>query len=606
VVAAAGIFVHCAGTALAATHSSPAGYRYVNDVLFDHKVHMQELNRMKVAPLQAVQRDVADVAVIEDDGTLLIGARDNPFDLDFSSVEFTPRGAGAYDFSCIGSAFDSTAGTPVTLGDDTCTYVAFTGGFTFTFYGTTYTGVYICSNGCLTFEEEEDVYFQPSVAEFLYEEPRVAPFYADIDPTRKGTVTYRQDTGSFTVTWDDVSEYREGDDLNSNTFQVRLDSTGTIVFSYNGMDATDAIVGLSPGGEIEVSVLDFDVDCPASPTGPAVIERFETPQSADPEVDYVLLSRLFYRTHGDEFDYLVLFTDFDVSLGGFYAFEVTVRNDVLGLGDMQEGGNGDDVFDNTAAFGSAGRLQSVLHMGEIRRYSTDPDQNIRRTNTSFDLLAHESGHRWLAFAQFIDGALPSTELLGRQMAHWSFYLDSDASFMEGNDWQDNGDGTFTSVAASERYSDLDLYLMGFIPPEDVDPFFVITDTGPDSTPGRAPEIGVTVSGQAKWVTIDDVVAAIGPRVPASRTAQRHFRQAFILLVENGQTPKPESIDKLGTLQNSWEQFFYEVTRGQATIDTSLQPVKITRTPAGSRAVWVTLVAMLFILGVASLVRRHAI
>jgi len=559
--------LQCADGALAFTPPSRADYRYVTDVLFDHEMHARELAKRKMAPLHAIQQDIGEIAVIEDNGTMLIGGEDNPFDLDLTSVELSSQGHDAYDVVCTDFAFDSTPGTQVSLGDDTCTYVAFSDGFTFPFYGTMYTGVYICSNGCLTFEEEDEVYFQPSAAEFLYEEPRVGVFYADIDPTQQGAVTYRQAPAAFTVTWNDVSEY---DEQNSNTFQIRLEPTGTIVFSYNGVDAAEAIVGLTPGGDTDVSVLDYNVDCTALSVGPALIERFETLGTAGPEVDIVLLSRLFYDTHDDIYDYLILFTDFDVSLGGAYAFEITVRNDVRGLGDLRPGS---DVFDNSSSFGSAGRLQSFMHMGEISRYPDDPYDRLPGTtsaNSPVSLLAHEAGHRWLAFARFMDGGEPSTALLGRQLAHWSFFMDSDASFMEGNDWEDNGDGTFTTVAILERYSALDLYLMGFIPPEEVARFFLVTYPDPDRGAGSAPRTGVTVSGEAKWVAIDDIVAAQGPRDPSWQTSQRQFRQAFVLLVQNGQSPKPESIDRLETLATAWQQYFSEMTGYRASVDTTLK------------------------------------
>lgn len=600
------IVLQCAGRALAFTQPSEMGYRYVTDVLFDHKMHARDLAKRKMAPLHAAQEDIGQIAVIEEDGSMLIGAVDNPFDMDLTSVELRPQGDDAYDVLCADFAFDSTPATgEVSLGDDTCTYVAFEDGFTFQFYGTVYPGVYICSNGCLTFEPEDEVFFQPSVAEFLYEEPRVGVFYADIDPTQQGSVTYLQEPGAFTVTWDDVLEY---DELNANTFQIRLELSGTIVFSYNGMDTTGAIVGLTPGDDIDLSVLDYNADCPVSPAGPAFVERFETAGSAGPEVDIVLLGRAFYRTHSDIYDYLVLFTDFDVSLGGAFAYEVTVRNDVRGLGDLAPGGDIDDLFDNTASFGSAGRMQAFMNMGEIQRYPDDPTGQILSTNSALDLMAHEAGHRWLAFARFMDGGVPSSALLGRQLAHWSFFLDSDASFMEGNDWQDNGDGTFTTVAATERYSELDLYLMGLVPPEEVQPFFLVTNPDPDRGIDSPPQRGVTVSGEAKWVAIDDIIATQGPRDPSWQSSQRQFRHAFVLLVENGQSPRPESLEKLETLRMAWQQFFSQMTGNRASVDTVLTPPPpiVTGTPSGSPTAWAALAGAVIMVGVAVLAGRHAI
>ena len=54
----------------------------------------------------------------------------------------------------------------------------------------------------------------------------------------------------------------------------------------------------------------------------------------------------------------------------------------------------------------------------------------------------------------------SDQLLGRQRAHWSFFMDSDGSVMEGNEIEDLGGGTFRTTVATEKYSRLDLYAMG--------------------------------------------------------------------------------------------------------------------------------------------------
>ncbi len=58
-------------------------------------------------------------------------------------------------------------------------------------------------------------------------------------------------------------------------------------------------------------------------------------------------------------------------------------------------------------------------------------------------------------------------------AHWSYLLDSDASFLYGSDWTDHHDGTFTATDVLSGFSDLDLYLMGLVGPESVDPFWLL-------------------------------------------------------------------------------------------------------------------------------------
>jgi hypothetical protein len=73
------------------------------------------------------------------------------------------------------------------------------------------------------------------------------------------------------------------------------------------------------------------------------------------------------------------------------------------------------------------------------------------------VFGQELGHQWLAYPDADDGTGPTDALLGRAGSHWSWFLDTPGSPMEGNAWIDHGDGTFTTdLAAPYRFSDLDL------------------------------------------------------------------------------------------------------------------------------------------------------
>ena len=153
------------------------------------------------------------------------------------------------------------------------------------------------------------------------------------------------------------------------------------------------------------------------------------------------------------------------------------------------------------------------------------------------MLGQEVGHRWLAFLDFSDhtGAR-SDALLGRDQAHWSFFFDSDASVMEGNDIEDLGGGSFRTTAAVQRYSRLDQYAMGLVSASQVPTFFYV-DNPTNVAGGRqadsAPRVGVTFNGTRRDVLIEDVIAINGPRVPSSADSSRVHRQAFLLRGQAG-------------------------------------------------------------------------
>ena len=138
-----------------------------------------------------------------------------------------------------------------------------------------------------------------------------------------------------------------------------------------------------------------------------------------------------------------------------FAYETTVANEIRGIGV--------DVYDASREFGSAGRLRSLAVMDWLGKYPEDPRAKFLGENNTVSVLGQEVGHRWLAFLEFRDrtGAR-SDQLLGRDQAHWSFFFDSDASVMEGNDIEDLGGGSFRTVDAVKRYSLLDQYAMGLV------------------------------------------------------------------------------------------------------------------------------------------------
>ena len=160
---------------------------------------------------------------------------------------------------------------------------------------------------------------------------------------------------------------------------------------------------------------------------------------------------------------------------GTFAFEFTVANEVAGIG-LQ-------IYDSSRDFGSRGRLRSVVDMDELSRFPDDPNQRFLGENNTLSVMGQECGHRWLAFMDFRDGAANSSAMLGRDEAHWSFFFDSDASHMEGNDIEDLGNGVFRTVGAVSRYSALDQYAMGLRAESEVPPMFVVTSV----TSGQAAE-----------------------------------------------------------------------------------------------------------------------
>jgi hypothetical protein len=288
-------------------------------------------------------------------------------------------------------------------------------------------------------------------------------------------------------------------------------------------------------------------------------ERF----AAEASLDLVSASRAFYSGFGDAYDQLVFWSDTRVVDSGTFAYETTVQNAIAGIGQ--------GIVAYASSYGSAGRLASVVVMDDLGKYPADPTARANGENTTLALVAHETGHRWGATLEFRDvEGVVSDAWLGRQRAHWSFFCDSDASVLEGNDIRDEGGGSFRTVGADQRYGPLDLYAMGLLAESEVPTtFYVENPSGATQTRDSAPQTGVGFSGARREVSIADVVAAMGHRDPPASRSPRAHRQAWVYVVGRGRTADPAAIAKLEGIRAAFEGFFLEATGRRMTVETRL-------------------------------------
>jgi hypothetical protein len=507
------------------------------------------------AGLPVDNEDIGEIAVLQDNGDLI--ARANTFDLSDVSLRFTPNGGG-YDLSRADGAFRSPLGTRLVLEDDDSS--AFDVPFAFAFYGAAHPRGFVNSDGNITFGEGDSASTDRSVTRFLAGAPRLSPFFSDLDPTTgNGRVFLATGPDAVTVTWCNVRGFDLTDTV---TVQTTMLPSGVVEVRFASVGLKDAVVGLSPGRTGQFTAADLSTAAGSAAASTALGERF----SEEVDIDLVAVARKFYQTHPDSYDQLVVWTDTRVVSGNTFAFETTVKNEIRGIGA--------NIFDSARDFGSAGSLRSLVLMDALTKYPSSPTQRFLGEDSTLSLLGHESGHRWLALLRFRDGSgQRSDELLGRDQAHWSFFFDSDASFMEGNDIEDLGGGAFRTVATVSRYSLLDQYAMGLVGPSQVPPFFYVeapTNIVPDHEREDSPDTGVTFNGTKREVRIEDVIDTMGRREPSSGSSPRTHRQAFVYVVSNGRTLDQGQVDKLDRIRRDWPAFFRSATSNRMTLETGLR------------------------------------
>lgn len=507
-------------------------------------------------PLQTAGRDAQDageIAVIQDTGDLIVPP--NLFDLRNTGVRFSPSGSG-YEVRRIDGAFRTTLGAALTLTDDDSAQVNVP--FPFSFYGRAQQDAFVNSDGNITFESEDKASTERNVARLMTGPPRVSPFLTDLDPAAGGRVFVHAAADQYTVTWCGVRAFES---TRVTTVQATLLPDGTVELKFGEpINIPDAVVGLSPGRTGAFAPIDFSATQPVT-IAAAAGERFA--QRA--QLDTVALTRRFYQTHPDNYDQLVVWTDQVLTVSAF-AYEVTVANEISGIGL--------DRFDLSGDFGSAGRLRSLAVMDFLGKYPDDPAARFLGENSTLSVLGQEVGHRWLAFFDFLNHRRERSDaLLGRSRSHWSFFLDSDASVMEGNDIEDLGGGSFRTIDAVRRYSLLDQYAMGLVGEHEVPRFFYV-ESPANAVPFRSrdssPQIGVTFNGTRRDVLIQDVVAVHGRRLPPASESARIHRQAFIYVAGAGRDVQAAQIEKLNTIRTMWEGFFRDATDGRMRAETRLR------------------------------------
>ncbi len=272
--------------------------------------------------------------------------------------------------------------------------------------------------------------------------------------------------------------------------------------------------------------------------------------------------RFFAEVATDAFDFVSFFPQTGPNGG---AFHLLIHNATRGIGKP--------TVDHRASYGGPARLQSVHLFYPLPALPANPTERLPDNNdTVLSLIAQEVGHRWGASVRFRDpvGRL-NADLLGRDGSHWSFFLDSGASALEGNWWETFG-AYHWSLRPTDGYSPLDQYLMGLRLPEEVPPLRMLRRArdpqGLSWTASDRPTTGVRLEAEVEEIPLAAIVAAEGRREPAPRTGQG-FRHAFVLLLRRHEGLLGARVRQLDGIRCCWEGYFSRATEGRATLSTVL-------------------------------------
>ena len=338
----------------------------------------------------------------------------------------------------------------------------------------------------------------------------------------------------------------EGDVLDVRANPLKDDAAGLLArFAARGVD-------VASGGPRFEGIHDDSV----------AIIRIEDDIAVD-KLDLPAVSWTFLTHFEDTFDFLVIVTNVDslyaledppVDYAGVYS---RASNDVRGIGVEPY---------YVREFGSAGTLKGVAHLADNANF--------------YSLAAHEVMHAWA------NQAVPA--------AHWAHWGFSSANGVLGGfdiaELVELGDGRYAAGAfgtGSQQnargfevpYSPIELYLAGYVPPEEVPDLWVAEDGAwAVATDGGEVEtrdgMRVFTASDVRTYSIEDIIARNGERIPHSGEAQWHFRAATVLVIDGAHPATPEQLDRVATF-TTWFSLrgddgdeaivnFWEATGGRGT------------------------------------------
>lgn len=546
-----------------------------SDELSAHKIHNFELGsrgdaaQIIHARTKGVLSDDSDIAPLEDDGSMVI--KPIKFNLKNSSVVFTPEGSG-YRISAGDVAFDKDFGDRIGffLGADNTPGDADNGyrdirllDAPFTFFGVSYDTIYVGTNGYITFTQG-DTTARLSPTALAATLPRIAPLWADLELVTSGDLHYNRLEGRHLITWEGAAQPAyEG----ISTFQAVLYDDGRIAFVYRKVKAQASMVGISPGGETSDPVsVDF-----SNPPSEAVTGTFFQVFGKQKRLDLPAVMQSFYAAHSDLFDTAFIWTDFPYDNGLGIAHSFNVRNHISGIG-LRD-------FDRGQAYGSPSGLSTIITVGNVDDWPSDPQAHAAGLNSAVSIVCHEQGHRWLVYVRFDADHQVKSDLLGRENAHWSFLVDSRtnsqgsfSSLMEGNAWANSGGGTFTTTESAVNYfNPLDQYLMGLRSPDQVgDISYLVTDSQlTEYLREKSPFSGFSMTALRKTISLSQIISHEGERIPTSENSPKELRVGFILLTEQGKTPSAATVEKVARYRDALVRYFSQATGGRAAMNASL-------------------------------------
>ena len=228
------------------------------------------------------------------------------------------------------------------------------------------------------------------------------------------------------------------------------------------------------------------------------------------DFDSLTYVQRLYEEFEDAFDYLMFVLNFEEKPEGFYLGRyLPARNDTEGIGRR--------LFVNSS-YGSQEQLLTVMNFPSPSAFGGAVVHELMHTWANSVVSTGHGGHWGFSSADGRLGGFPLHDLV--HLGGGRYKVQSDF---------DPGGNPFGP------YSPIELYLAGLIPPDEVPDLWVAEDgkwlreNGKRVFDGGQPIFTAT---KVRTISIDDIIAEHGERIPDWTISQKDFQAAVVLLVDD--------------------------------------------------------------------------
>ena len=323
----------------------------------------------------------------------------------------------------------------------------------------------------------------------------------------------------------------------------------------------------------------IDLSLSESQPSTAHYEAFRYPMIKRGDRDRIVhLSCRIIEVLGDEFDFMAFNSQFRVDQqapgpahgghGGYYLGNLGVE----GIGHEEDAPTTpcESLLKNTWGYPVWMKARTVVYEGPDDGAGQAPyDQGLTQ-------FAHEIGHTWVVAASYLKNGERRSPTDGR--GHWALGVHTpapfpwrgteDSSVMGGAYWRENSDGTFTPTVGwwtkAGGFSWLDLYLMGLATPDEVPDMFILNNLQQVGDGHDGP-----YTAEKEIVTMEQVIAALGPRNPPPERSRKVFNTGFVYFLLPGQEPDPELLREHARYRDRALEHWSHVTGGRGQLTSEL-------------------------------------